>query len=191
MDAVRLVGTSRIACYGGRQGRRPCGCNDGWDRCNGVVGLAGSALFPFIHGKDITVLKRTEGPTFPDGNLSLDFAKFRPLPPLAQSGLPNQVQPVGASDQARSQANTSAEVEIASIPSGVEIQVNGKFVGNTPSTIANSTGDHAISVKRDGYKVWEKTITISGGKVLIAAELEADGGKVIQSDHFLDTYIGA
>jgi hypothetical protein len=47
-------------------------------------------------------------------------------------------------------------------------------MGNTPSAIGLSPGDHTISVKKKGYKTWERKIKVSSGKVNVFAELEAD-----------------
>jgi PEGA domain len=48
------------------------------------------------------------------------------------------------------------------------------FVGNTPSTIGVSPGEHTVGVKKTGYKTWERKITVSSGKVNISAELEPE-----------------
>ena len=74
----------------------------------------------------------------------------------------------------QAQADTNAEVEVALTPSGADIEVDGSFVGSTPSTIGILGGDHVISVKKNGYKPWERKIKTSTGKVTIAADLEAD-----------------
>jgi hypothetical protein len=42
---------------------------------------------------------------------------------------------------------------------------SGSFVGNTPSTIGVSAGQHQISVKKSGFKPWERKIQISSGQI--------------------------
>jgi hypothetical protein len=74
----------------------------------------------------------------------------------------------------QNQASTNAEVEVASTPSGADIELDGSFVGSTPSIIGVPGGDHVISVKKNGYKPWERKIKSSTRKVNIAADLEAD-----------------
>jgi hypothetical protein len=74
----------------------------------------------------------------------------------------------------QNQASTNAEVDVASTPSGADIELDGSFVGSTPSTIGVPGGDHVISVKKNGYKPWERKFKTSTGKVTIAADLEAD-----------------
>jgi hypothetical protein len=72
-----------------------------------------------------------------------------------------------------SQSNpTSAQLEITSNPAGAEISVDGNFVGDTPSELAVATGVHTITISKHGYKPWERKLTVSGGKVSVAAELE-------------------
>lgn len=128
-------------------------------------------FFLFMHGKDITIPKGTEVPTFVNGNLPLDLTKFQqaasstaqPQPTPALSGPPGQTQ-----------TGTNAEIEVASTPAGAEIEVDGNFVGSTPSAISVSAGDHTITIKKNGYKAWERKIKITSGRIAIAAELEAD-----------------
>jgi hypothetical protein len=76
-------------------------------------------------------------------------------------------------DQA--QLSGDAQVEVTSVPSGADVELDGNFVGNTPSTIGVSPGEHAVSVKKTGYKTWERKITVSSGKVNLSAGLEPEG----------------
>ena len=62
-----------------------------------------------------------------------------------------------------------------SVPSGADVELDGNFVGDTPSTIGVSPGAHTVGVKKPGYKTWERKITVSSGKVNISAELEPEG----------------
>lgn len=71
-----------------------------------------------------------------------------------------------------------ASIDITSTPSGADVELDGNFVGNTPSSIGVSPGDHAITVKKSGYKLWERKIKVSSGKVNISAELEAEANQI-------------
>jgi len=53
-----------------------------------------------------------------------------------------------------------------------DIEMDGSFVGNTPSTIKLAAGEHLITVKKTGYKNWDRKIKVSGGSVNLSAELE-------------------
>ena len=58
-------------------------------------------------------------------------------------------------------------------PEGADIEVDGSFVGNTPSTIDLPAGEHTIAVSKNGFKNWERKLKASGGNVNLNAELEA------------------
>jgi PEGA domain len=58
-------------------------------------------------------------------------------------------------------------------PDGTDIEVDGSFVGNTPSDIDVLAGDHVILVKKSGFKDWSKNIKVStGSNIHIHPELE-------------------
>lgn len=61
---------------------------------------------------------------------------------------------------------------IDSTPTGADIEVDGAFVGNTPSTIGIAPGKHQIAVKMKGYSDWSKNLNVTGGAVHLSAELE-------------------
>ncbi len=61
---------------------------------------------------------------------------------------------------------------VASNPDGADISVDGSFVGNAPSTVNLSEGDHTITVTKSGFKIWERKIKAMGGMVRLNAELE-------------------
>jgi len=69
--------------------------------------------------------------------------------------------------------NSAASIiEITSSNAGAEIEVDGKFVGNTPSTIQISQGEHRIRVS-NASKAWERIIQVSAGsKLSLTAILE-------------------
>lgn len=73
-------------------------------------------------------------------------------------------------------AVTTAKVSVASEPDGADIEVDGSFVGNTPSDIEVGTGEHTIAVKKSGFKAWEKKLKVNAGSsVRLKAELEKSG----------------
>lgn len=65
-------------------------------------------------------------------------------------------------------------VEITSTPDGADIELDGAYVGSTPSTITLSPGDHAIAIHKPGYAVWGRTLRITGGRVRVDAPLEPE-----------------
>ena len=69
-------------------------------------------------------------------------------------------------------AAQTTKVSIGSTPDGADIEIDGSFVGNTPSTAELTPGDHTISVAKSGYKAWTRKMKTGGGDVRISAELE-------------------
>lgn len=66
-----------------------------------------------------------------------------------------------------------ARLSVSSIPDGADIEIDGSFVGNTPSDVAVAGGEHLVSVKKAGFKDWQKTLKVSGGSsIRLNAELE-------------------
>jgi hypothetical protein len=92
-----------------------------------------------------------------DAELAEAAAKERPATP--------QIQQVAQSN--------ATKISVVSNPAGADIEVDGAFVGNTPSTIDVAAGDHTVTVSKNGYKSWERKLKASGGNVNLNVELEA------------------
>jgi len=75
-----------------------------------------------------------------------------------------------ASNAARSTGDGS--VEISSDPSGADIEIDGNFVGSTPSPVGLVAGQHTLRVSKNGYKRWERTLQSSTGNIKVVAALE-------------------
>jgi len=127
-----------------------------------VVFFPAAPLFLFIKGKDITIPQGTEVTAFVEGDTHLDMANFAPPPPVAA--------PAQAPEAQAAPAQISVAVE--STPPGADIEIDGAFVGNTPSTVNVAPGSHQIAVKKKGYSDWTKTLNVTGGTVHLNAELE-------------------
>ena len=64
-------------------------------------------------------------------------------------------------------------VAIESTPDGVEITIENKFVGTTPQRFQLTQGEHKIVVSKFGFKIWERTMTVSSnGNVNLDVSLE-------------------
>ncbi len=69
-------------------------------------------------------------------------------------------------------AMQTASVIIKSTPTGADINVDGKYVGSTPSTVQIMAGDHEISIEKEGMTPWQRTMTVgAGGNSTIDATL--------------------
>ncbi|HEY2468019.1 MAG TPA: PEGA domain-containing protein [Terracidiphilus sp.] len=131
-----------------------------------IVFFPAAPLFLFIHGKDITIPQGTEITAFVDGDMHLDMGLFGAAPPAALAAM----TPVPA-------APAQAALSIASNPVGADIEVDGGFVGNTPSTVNLTPGSHQIVVKKKGFNDWTKTLNVTGGTINLNAELEPTPGQ--------------
>ena len=60
----------------------------------------------------------------------------------------------------------SGAVKVTSQPEGAEIWVDGAFVGNAPAQLKLAPGKHRVRVGKEGYKNWEKEITVTAGSEL-------------------------
>jgi len=124
-----------------------------------IIFFPAAPLFLFIHGKDITIPQGTEITAFVEGDMHLNMANFGVSPP----------EPAAASVPA---APAQASLVVDSTPPGADIEVDGAFVGNTPSTVTVAPGSHQIAVKKKGFTDWSKTLNVTGGTVHLNAELE-------------------
>jgi hypothetical protein len=136
-----------------------------------------SPLFLIMHGKDINIPKGTQFGAYVDGDreIALGGAAQPALAAPAQTaGAPSSV----ATQTAPAPAPASAElstVVVKSVPDGSDITVDGKYIGNTPSTVRLPAGDHTVMVEKSGFKTWQRTMTVSpGGIVTVSATLEAN-----------------
>jgi len=86
--------------------------------------------------------------------------------PTAGSAVPNVTTPAVAT-------SSTAKLQIESIPLGADIELDGSFVGNTPSDAQVTEGDHTVVVTKSGFKNWERKLkSTAGSSAHIVAELE-------------------
>jgi hypothetical protein len=133
-----------------------------------IVFFPAAPFFLFMHGKDISIPKGTEITAYVNGDKRLDLAKFQPTGP--------GYAPV--QDAAASSPAASGKLQIESDPAGADIEVDGSFVGNTPSDVQVAEGEHTVSVKKAGFKDWERKLKVSGGSsVNLSSQLEKLPGR--------------
>jgi hypothetical protein len=157
LDSVRMVDGEKVALRAVKDAKG--GSHTGAMTIGIVAGalifLPAAPLFLLMHGKDITIPKGTDVPSFVNGEMKLDPAKFQ----LAQQG--GTTQPSGS----------PGNVAISSTPAGADIYVDQNFVGNTPSTINVPPGKHSISVRKTGFQDWAHEMNFSGGTITLSASL--------------------
>lgn len=162
IDYVKLVDGDKAALRAVKdlKGGGHTGAMVGGMVATSLVFFPAAPFFLFMHGKDITIPKGTEITAYINGDMKLDIAKFQPAstPPPAT---------VAAATPA------SGKLHLESDPPGADIEVDGSFVGNTPSDIEVAEGEHTVAVKRAGFKDWERKLKVSGGSnVHLSAALE-------------------
>jgi hypothetical protein len=167
IDYVKLVSGDRAALRAvrGGSGGGHTGAMVGGMVATSLVFFPAAPFFLFMHGKDISIPKGTEITAYVNGDVKMDIAKFHP----AESA-PQQDLNTGNHDRA---STTSAKLQIESTPPGADIEVDGSFVGNTPSEVQVTDGDHLVIIRKPGFKNWERKLKSSAGSsVHVGAELE-------------------
>ncbi len=109
------------------------------------------------------------------GNNDAGDFKKRVDESLARLKTENGGQPVpaGATEAAPQPAPpAAAQVSVASTPDGADIEIDGSFTGNTPSTIELTPGEHTVTVRKKGFKDWERKIKVTGGTINLRADLD-------------------
>jgi PEGA domain len=165
IDSVRLADGEKSPLRAVKEGKGGghTGAMTGAMVATSIVFFPAAPLFLFMHGKDITIPKGTEITAYINGDTRLERAKF------VVAASPNAT--AATASGSTMQVSSTTEVQITSTPPGADIEVDGKFVGSTPSAIGVTPGDHEIAVKKRGFVAWDRKITVSAGKVNINADL--------------------
>jgi hypothetical protein len=180
IDAVRMASGEKAALRAVKvaSGGGHTGAMTGAMVATSLVVWPAAPFFLFMHGKDITIPKGTEITAFINGDVDIkspattgEAARSAPAQPTQtlagaapQSRAPS-VQPTPSPD--------GSTVVIKSDPDDGEIMIDGKFVGNTPSTVQFPPGDHDVVVTRLGFKPWQRSVAISSGSIVnVSAKLE-------------------
>jgi PEGA domain len=124
-----------------------------------IVLWPAAPLFLFMHGKDVKIPQGTEITAYVDGDKI-----FVPL---------SEASPAAVALAQPAAATSGTELTLVSTPDGADIEVDGAFVGSTPSTVTLGNGDHTVRVSKKGYQPYEKKLRTSGGKINLRADLGA------------------
>ncbi|HXZ26840.1 MAG TPA: PEGA domain-containing protein [Terriglobales bacterium] len=163
IDSVKLVDGEKAALRAVKdvKGAGHGGAVTGAVVATAIVFWPAAPLFLLIHGKDITIPKGTEITAYINGAMPLDHSKFDPV--AKSPATVATAAPVAA-----------AQLQITSDPDAADIQVDGAFVGNTPSTVSVPAGEHDLEISKTGYLSWKRHLRALGGDVHINAKLEAE-----------------
>ena len=162
VDSARLVNGQKVQLRAVKdaKGGGHVGAMTGAMVATAIVFFPAAPLFLFVKGKDITIPKGTEVMAFVQGDMKLDLASMSA--PAAVPGV--------------AQGAAMASLTVDSTVTGADIQVDGNFVGSTPSTVSVAPGQHTISVTKKGYAEWSRMMNVSGSGVRLSAELEKGAG---------------
>jgi len=83
-----------------------------------------------------------------------------------------QVSPAPTSEAPSSSSSLTPRVSVVSTPDGADIEIDGSFVGSTPSALNVAAGEHSVVIKKSGYETWERKLKVTGGDITLRAELE-------------------
>jgi len=107
-------------------------------------------------GQDININRGVAYDVFTDTNHSIGAA-------TAAAGI--SPGPAASLPMLAGTSGPSATVSITSSCAAAEIEVDGAFVGNTPTTLQLPNGQHRIVVKH-GLKSWQRTLQVNGGSTI-------------------------
>ena len=142
-----------------------------------TVGMVGTALvfFPaaplllFIHGKDITIPQGTPVTAFVAGDMKLDMSKFKSTDAPGAAGVAPPTAALAPAAPAIAQSSLTVD---ASVPN-CDIEIDGNFAGNTPSTLMIASGKHEVTVTKTGYTDWSRSMMVGLGSVRLSADMTA------------------
>jgi hypothetical protein len=190
VDYVKLVSGERAALRAVKdvKGGGHTGGMVGGMVATSLVFFPAAPFFLFMHGKDISIPKGTEITAYVNGDMKLDIAKFGSAsgpegtttqtvsaiqsPPTTAVAEPSAPGDPVTSTRIPAPPPGEAMAEISSDPSGAEIEIDGNFVGSTPSSLGIAAGEHTLRVSKQGYKRWERTLRTSTGNIKVGAVLE-------------------
>jgi hypothetical protein len=172
IDSVRLVDGEKAALRAVKdvKGGGHTGAMTGAIVATAIIFWPAAPFFLFMHGKDIAVPKGTEITAYVNGDFKFDAERLQRRTAL-QAGTANLPQTrVGNPVHSVGDATT---LEISSEPLGADVELDGNFVGNTPSTVGVAAGEHTLMVSKGGYGRWQRQIRTSTGSVKVMATLSA------------------
>ena len=171
IDSVQIADGEKAALRAVKesQGGSHTGVMAGGMVATSLIVWPAAPVFLLMHGKDVTIPKGTEVTAYVSGDMNLDLAKFQPAalvpaaPPVAATPEIGAVSPdaspnASPTDVPRVSPDQAvgAQLEASSTPDGADIEIDGNFVGSTPSTVGVAAGPHQLSVKKAGFKHWER-----------------------------------
>lgn len=115
-----------------------------------------------MRGKDITISKGVAFDVYTNANTVVSSGPSpAQIASAAEVASPLQQQ----APRAAQSGSGTATITITSTTAVADIEVDGTFVGSTPTTLQLATGPHRVTVKADD-KSWERTLHVTGGSTV-------------------------
>lgn len=175
IDSVRLIDRENAALRAVKEGK------GGGHTGAMTVGIVATALvvwpaapfFLLMHGKDFTIPKDTEITAYINGDMTLGPATSQPVASVSVPDPPHTAKLTSvAVTSAASAQEQKTTLQLRSEPDpGADIEVDGNFVGQTPSRLELVNGDHTIRLTMHGFAPWERKLHAAGGNVTIGAQM--------------------
>ncbi len=131
-----------------------------------VVFWPAAPFMLLMKGKDVTINKGVTLDVFTDSDY---LVKAAPAAGVHMAGVtvPGIQQPGAQAPPAAAQAPAPstggmASVAVTSTSPGADIEVDGAFVGSTPTTLQLASGMHHVTV-RNGAQTWQRSVQINAG----------------------------
>lgn len=139
----------------------------------------------FSHKNKVAVFDRSSGDlVFSKSTLSVGGAVQEACAAILKHWSENSKDLSGDSSQEKnpsyggasltSDIGAAQKLSFNSTPSGADIEINGSFVGTTPSMLELHLGTQTIAIKKKGYQPWTRKmkVTRTAGVININADLE-------------------
>lgn len=175
IDDVRLADGEKcpLRAIQGGSGRGHGAMVTGATVATALVFWPAAPLWFLKHGKDITIPEGTQITAFINGDMDLVQSKFASSSPT-QAAAATTSSTTGASTSNVSPGSATCGITVQSTPNGCDIMVDGKFSGDTPSTLRLSPGTHTVTIQKSGYKTWQRTLSLeAGSNITIDATLSS------------------
>ena len=94
-------------------------------------------------------------------------------PPPRQSSPAPVPAPQAEASPAQAAPAEKVKCNFSSTPAGADINLDGKYVGSTPSEISLSIGSHVVVLSMSGFAQWKRELTVlSGSQLTVNAILQ-------------------
>ena len=91
--------------------------------------------------------------------------------PAAQNSPAPAPPPAAAPSRLPEKAGEKVKCNFTSTPAGAEVNLDGKYVGSTPSEIAVTPGTHVVIFSMPGFTQWQRELTVFPGSELTVSAI--------------------